>query len=333
LPIFVDVIVGKYCILQTRVYNTLRLIDQDERNDVVMSKQKALFLGRLGDLGLGNSKGIPSSLKDATQEELQAYGRKLLSAVTTVTDPHHFTCIDGRRCRSTQHARRAQVGGTGAAIEVALNAESPLLDRQATLGHAVHVVETALGFVERSAHLGGCGGANGAIIDNQTIATKDAIMSGVHAFMSQSDVRKFAGFDYSDRTAKAICRRAVDTAAWLKQHGWDGKKYVDGVRRESPAGVEDLETFDNGFGGHEEPSLAVVLSRTRDRTVSPDVAERLGLGRPFVWNIDASLDAAIQLGMGIDDDVRAAFTANLAKHVAVADRLASDKTPVYLLVV
>ena len=75
-----------------------------------------------------------------------------------------------------------------------------------------------------------------------------------------------------------------------------------------------------------------VLSRGRDKTVSQDTAQKLGLGRPFVSNLDASYDVAIQLGMGEDAAVRRALIANLAKHVAVADRLASPETPVGLLV-
>lgn len=303
-----------------------------------MNTPKALLLGRLGDLGLGNPQGIPSSLKDATREELGAYGQQLLHTVVQVNDPYHFTCIDGRRCKgnadgSHTQCRRAQVSGTGAAVEIALNAGSPLLDEQATLGHEVHVIEGALGFVKRSAHLGVCGGVKGAVADNRAIAEKDAIMEAVNAVMSVPEVGLFTGFGYSAHVALQIRQRAPHTAAWLEENGWDSEKYVSGAREESPDGVEDLETFDNGFGGHEEPALVLILSTTRDKTVSPDEAERLGLGRPFVVNIDASLDVAIQLGMGVDEDVQAAFMANLAKHVAVADRLPSRETPVYLLIV
>lgn len=303
-----------------------------------MSEHNVLLLGRLGDLNLGNPTGIPSSLQYATREELEVYGQGLLAAVVPVTDSHHFTCIDGRRCKSNADGshvehRRAQVGGTGAAVEIALNAASPLLDQQATLGHEIHVIEDALGVVKRSAHLGGCGGVNGAIADNRTIAEKDAIMAAVDAIMSVPEVHAFAGFDYNDQTALKIRHRAVNTAAWLEKNKWDGQVYVDGAYKESPDGVEDLETFDNGFSGHEEPALVLVLSTTRDKTVSPDETERLGMGRPFVANIDASLDVAIQLGSDDTEAIQAAFMANLAKHVAVADRLPSRETPVYLLIV
>lgn len=303
-----------------------------------MNTPHALLIGRLGDLGLGNPQGIPSSLATATNEALTTYGQTLLGAVVDVTDPHHFTCIDGRRCRgnadgSHTEYRRAQVSGTGAAVEVALNANSPLIEAQATLGHEIHVIEQALGDIKRSAHLGGCGGVNGAVADNHAIAEKDAIMQAVDAIMSLPDVRTFVGFGFDDRTARTIRQRAAGTAKWLQEHDWDGQTYVDGARDESADGVEDLETFDNGFGGHEEPALVLVVSTTRSKTVSPDETERLGLGRPFVANIDASLDVAVQLGKGVATDVQAAFIANLAKHVAVADRLPSRQTPVYLLVV
>lgn len=303
---------------------------------------QALYIARLGDLGLGNPKGIPSSLKNATDEEVRQYFHDMLKAVVEVTDRHHFTCIDGRKCvcnvdKSSPQVRRGQVSGTGAILEQAWNADAPLMGELHEDERDVYVlaqaVEKAIGIVERSAHLGRCGGVAGAVADNRAIGAKPAILSTVRALMELESMRSFTGVRFDDKAAALVRKRAPRTADRLERLGWNHDTFIKRVAQESPAGVEDLKTFDNGFGGHEEPVIVFVLSRGRDKTVSQDEAEKLGLGRPFVANLDASYDVAVQLGMGEDDAVRRALIANLAKHVAVGDRLASPDTPVGLLVI
>lgn len=302
---------------------------------------QAMYIARLGDLNLGNPKGIPSSLRNATNEEVWQYFHDMLKAVVRVTDRHHFTCIDGRKCvcnadRSSSQIRRAQVSGTGAMLEQAWNADAPLVDELRVDEHDVYAlaqaIENAIGVVKRSAHLGRCGGVAGAVADNHAIGEKPAILDAVRAMMELEPVRSFTSVRFDAKAAAAVRRRAPRTANRLERLGWDHDMFIKHVVEESPSGVEDLKTFDNGFGGHEEPAIVFVLSRGRDKTVSQDTAQKLGLGRPFVSNLDASYDVAIQLGMGEDAAVRRALIANLAKHVAVADRLASPETPVGLLV-
>lgn len=300
-----------------------------------MAKGKAFYLGTLGDFGLGNPTGIPSSLAGVSLQERVSYGQRLLDAVVDVTDKHHLTCIDGRFCKcnadgSSAEVRRAQVAGTGAVAEIAINAG---VIQPGVLTDTIKRSEEKVRF-DRSAHLGGCGGVNGAIPDNLAIAEKAAILKVTQAVMDHKELVRHTHLPYSKVAAEAIRHQASLTAAWLKKEGWEGQKFVDGVKNNSQtaAGVEDLQADDSAYHGHNEPAIVLFYSTTRSQTVSQNQAESLGLGRPFVGNLDASQEIAEDLGEGDPSREVAVMTANIAKHVATGDRLASPETPVYLLI-
>jgi hypothetical protein len=60
--------------------------------------------------------------------------------------------------------------------------------------------------------------------------------------------------------------------------------------------------------------------------------KQLGINAPFVVNLDASYDMAEVFGGQQGQLGRAkALIANIGKHAAVGDRLASPKTPVYFM--
>ena len=290
------------------------------------------YVGRLGELGIGNPDGIPSRLKGATEQELNAYGEKLVAHVAEVTDKAHLGCIDGRLCQcnadgSTPEVRMGRVGGTAANTEVALNADAPIVSELAPDAEIGDIVDTVDGVVEkkagikRSAHLGGCGGANGAIEDNENIAENDNLATVVGALFSHPAIAPHidAHIDLT-QDWKPVKQRAAQTAGLFKQAGWVGQKYVDGVKDENPRGVEDLETADDAFKGHAEDALAIVVG---ERTIEmPDV---------FVWNIEASKEAAAALAGNDPEAYKRLLIAEFAKHVAVADRLPSSDTPVYII--
>ncbi len=292
------------------------------------------YVGRLGELGIGNPNGIPSKLKDATEQELHEYGEKLVSHVADVTDKAHLGCIDGRNCQcnadgSNPEVRMGRVGGTAANVEVAFNADAPVIANISPDAGIGAIVDTVDGVVEekagikRSAHLGGCGGANGAIEDNENIAVNDKLADVVGALFSHPAIKPHidtATTIVISEDWKPVKQRAAQTAGLLKQAGWIGQKYVDGVRGEEPRGVEDLETADDPYHGHAEDALAIVVG---ERTIEmPDV---------FVWNIEASKEAAAALAGGDPEAYKRLLIAEFAKHVAVADRLPSSDTPVYII--
>jgi hypothetical protein len=308
-------------------------------------KPSVRFIGRLQDLGIGNPSGIPSELADADNERLTEYGEKIMESLDDVTDLSHYGCIDGRFCKcnadgSKPEVRRRQVGGTGLLPEVALNSDASILDTiedKDDVGNVVNVIEAdyqAKTGVKRSAHLGRCGGVLGAVVDNRAISENPAIMDTVEAIMSLPEVIEYTDVPYDNKAAAHVSERAGMTADWLELHGWDGETYVDGVREEEPAGVEDLEVEDDEYGGHKEPAIAIVVSRGEvKKSLSEAKMKELGITAPFVINIDASVDMAEAMsGQQGEEGKKKALIANLAKHVAVANRLPSDKTPIFLLV-
>ena len=290
------------------------------------------YVGRLGELGIGNPDGIPSKLKDANEQELNEYGEKLITHVREVTDRHHLGCIDGRACQcnadgSDPEVRMSRVGGTAANVEVALNADAPVIAKIAPDAEIGAIVETVDSVFEdktgmkRSAHLGGCGGANGAIADNENIAANDRLADVVGALFSHPAIAPHIDANINlGQDWKPLKQRAAQTAGLLKQAGWVGQKYVDGVKVENPQGVEDLETANDAFNGHAEDALVIVVG---ERTIEmPDV---------FVWNVEASKESAAALAGDDPEAYKRLLIAEFAKHVAVADRLPSTQTPVFVI--
>lgn len=322
-----------------------------ERDEIMISDTEfekevtVLHLGSLADFGLGNAvNGIPSELADASEEEKIAYGEKLRAAVTEVTDLYHYGCIDGRFCicnadGSQPEVRRRQVSGTGLTLEVALNSDASILDtieNKDDIGSVVSGVEDyyeqATG-VKRSAHLAGCGGLKGAVVDGYTTRDKPAIMSTVEAVMNIPAVLNHTGIHFTTDAAAGVGKRAGQTSDWLAAHNWDAEKYVSGVVANEPAGVEDLEANDDEHHGHTEPAIVFFLSTgDKPKSLSEDLMKQLGINAPFVVNLDASYEMAEVFGGQQGQAGRTkAFIANLSKHAAVSDRLASPGTPVYFM--
>jgi hypothetical protein len=323
-----------------------------ERDEIMISNTEfekevtVLHLGSLADFGLGNAiNGIPSELADASEEEKITYGEKLKGAVAEVTDVCHFGCIDGRFCTcnadgSQPEVRRRQVSGTGLALEVALNSNASILDTiedKDNIGQVITVVEEyfekATG-VKRSAHLKGCGGLKGAVTDGRAIRDKPAIMNTVEAVMNIPAMKQHTGIEFTTDVAQGVGERAGQTSDWLEAHGWDAEAYVSGVVANEPAGVEDLEANDDEHHGHTEPAIVFFLSTgDKPKSLSEGLMKQLGINAPFVVNLDASYDMAEVFGGQQGQLGRAkALIANIGKHAAVGDRLASPKTPVYFMV-
>lgn len=306
------------------------------------------FLGRLADFHLGNPDGIPSYLAKATPEQLHEYGERLTEIVADVTDLHHASCIDGRTClcnadNSDPEIRRSHVGGTASTIEIAMNAGASVLDAipdegRDDLGTVITTLDThleeTLG-LKASAHQGGCGGANGAIQDNEAIAGNPAIIEATAAILDLDEVKSLTGFGYDSERGAAVRSRAKHTATWLREHDWVGQLYVDGVNEREPAGVEELEApHDAPFHGHDEPAIVFLISKSGTKALSKKKAQEAGIGMPFVANVDLMRDESEALaGQRGQEGLEEAFIAATAKHVATCDRLPSTETPVYVMVV
>jgi hypothetical protein len=290
----------------------------------------------LGDLGLGNEKGIPSALASASPEQIRAYAEKMLRAITRVTDHTCFSCIDGRFCMHNvdkgvkKAVRRSLIGGSEQAVETALNAG--VLEPVEPMPTVIRKAEEIAGF-GRSSHQGGCGGANGAVEDAQAVASKKELFEATEALMSIPEIQVFTKLSYDTKVANGVQKRAAKTAEFMTREGWVGQKYVDGIAEDKKfaGGVEVLKTNDSTFHGHEEPTIVIVFSVSGQMTVSKDAAEALGLGRPFVWNLDGSLDVAKNMDKKKPGTKSAAYMANIAKHLSGADRLATPKTPVIVI--
>jgi len=307
------------------------------------------LLGNLEDFGLGNDEsGIPSELAEATELEKQEYGEKLIASIDKVTDLCHYGCIDGRFCihnhdESDPEVRLRQVGGTGLIIEVALDSASSVLDTikeedRDNLPKVVNGLEDyyeKITGVKRSAHTGNCGGVLGAVKDGDPDALP-AAFNTVEAIMAIPEVINHTKMTYDKDLANEVATQAPRTAQWLKEHDWDGNTYVEGVTKDEPAGVEDLEVDvnDHAHHGHKEPALVLFLNTNEDERFSLSEAKMkaLGINSPFVVNLDASYDMAKALsGQDGERGATKAFIANLKKHVMVANRLPSRKTPVYFM--
>jgi hypothetical protein len=313
-------------------------------------ERKVIVVGRLGQLDLGNKKGIPSRYREASAEELQEMADAAARKLLLPTDTKATGCIDGRKKLrnmdgSTPEIRYRRVGGSASNLGVALNAEASFmdtLDPAAPLEEQIeaidqHVAELT-GF-ERSAHTGGCGGANGEIDDNEAINTNPAILKATEAFMAIPEVQAFfmAGHEddfrdpdsselrplFNSELAERVRVASGKTAEFLRAKGWVGQKYVDGVTKENPRGVEDLEVDheDHAYHGHKEGAIFAVIG---DETYPED--------DDFVWNLKASKEVAEALsGQRGSEGYVQALIAEVAKHLATSSRLASTETPVAVI--
>jgi len=302
------------------------------RDKGLQEKYDVVLVAPLGNLGIGNPDGIPSRYAGLSTEQIKEKTEEFKEHLITPNDLSCTACIDGR-CTlqnadgSEKQVRLRRVGGSASNLGVALNAGSDIIkpiDRDSTIGHYIKQVDKTVkeiaGF-EPSAHLGGCGGANGEVDDNWEIAKNDAIMGTVETFMNIPEVREYLGVDYDSTLGDEVRANAAKTATFLESKGWDGKKYVEGVVKYDPSKVEDLQVADDKYHGHKEDSLVVVIGD-----------ETLDLDDHFVWNLKASKMVAESLagGRGVEGYTQA-IIAEIAKHIAVANRLPSDGTPITIL--
>jgi hypothetical protein len=318
-------------------------------------ERKVIVVGRLNQLGtsdrkLGNKEGIPSRYREASAAELQEMADAAARKLLLPTDSKATGCIDGRKKlrnmdESAPEIRLRRVGGSASNLGVALNAEASFmdtLDPAAPLEDQVEAIDghiASLTGFERSAHTGGCGGANGEIEDNEAINADPAILAATEAFLAIPEIQAYLVTGHEDDfqidgseellpvfdagLAERVREASGKTAEFLKAKGWVGQKYVDGVIDENPRGVEDLEVDENDhkFHGHKEGAIFVVLG---DETYAED--------DDFVWNLKASKEVAEALatGRGREGYIQA-LIAEVAKHMATSSRLASTETPVAII--
>jgi len=307
-------------------------------------ERKGRYLGRLYDLHLGNPEGIPSAYADKTDTELQKIAQEMADELRLPTDPSTLSCIDGRnRLKnadgSAPEVRLRRAGGTEPNLAVALMAEAPVtntLDLAAPIAKQAKTIDdfiTGVTGFEQSAHMGGCGKANGEVKDLRAIHENPAVLTAVKYVLEIPEVRAYLVDGYEneihegeslyDETLAGNVREAAGKAAqFFEQAGWDGQQYVDDVTRMNPRGVEELEVDeeDEQFHGHAESAVIIVLG---DETVCVN---------GFVWNVKATkIIASALAGQRGIEGYKQALIAEVAEAMAVSDRLPSDKTPVLLL--
>lgn len=293
-------------------------------------EKKAVVLGRLRDFELGNPDGIPSTYANATDEELQRIAEQDCESLIEPDDLICTSCIDGRTCihnadESAPRTRLSRVGGSASNLGVALNAESSVVDTfsiDSSLGAKIELVDDVVGY--RSAHLGGCGGANGEIPDNQLINQHPAILAATRSLMEVPQVKEYFGVGYDENLAERVRENAGKTAEFLISNSWDGQAYVEGVKNEYPENVEDLEVdeSDHEFHGHKEPNLLIIIG---------DKAAPLNY-KGFAWNLAASKAVAEKLaGQRGQEGYQQVLIAEVAKHMAVCHRLPHPDMPIFLV--
>lgn len=290
----------------------------------------AIVIGRPHDFGIGNPDGIPSGYANATAEELQEVADFDNAALVAPNDLSCTACIDGRKCLhnadgSEAKIRLRRVGGSASNLGVALNAEASVVDmlsEDATLEELTGLVDQTVGY--ESAHLGGCGGANGEVKHNRMINENPAILAAVKVFMEVPVVREYLGVGYSDELGERVRTQAGKTADYLEAKGWNGQAYVDGVAARTPVNVEalDVDHLDLRFHGHRESKITIIVG---DLTSEQD--------DEFVWNLRASKEVAEKLkGERGEEGYQQVLIAEIAKHFAVVHDLPSDQTPIILQV-
>lgn len=307
---------------------------------------QAFVLARLGEIGncsLGNAeKGIPSSLASATPEQLTAYVSQLNRAIVPLTDLLHLTCIDGRfricNCdQSLPETRLGHIGGTLTLPAIASTAGLDIVDQLLAKGRwdeAMAVLEKLLG-LKRSGHKGGCGGAKGLALHQQTIHDNSDVMTATEAVMGHKELEHLTGVSYDSIIAHSVRKRAGHTAEQLRADNWSGDEQVQTAISVCPAGVEELKTdADKPHNGHDEPAVLVVFSIGGENTLSGDELEKLGLGRPFIYSLNFTFSTARKLaGVENGPDVQAYVISDIADHVAGASDLASPETPIILVII
>jgi len=305
---------------------------------------QSFVLARLSNFNLGNPGGIPSSLADATDNELADYAARFFAAVVPVDDVVHYRCIDGRRCLhngdgTTPAVRLGHLGGTLTLPAVAMTGDAPLVSTIDTTqdgceDRIMTAIETKLQ-LERSAHTGGCGGANGLIDDYQAMHGNPAVVTVAGAIMNHEALATFTKIPYFETVGGEVRRNAGKTVDWLNRRGWQGAAQVHRAEEISPAGVEVLDADKaKPFNGHEEPAIVMVYSRSGMNTLSTDSIGSLGMGRPFIASLNASEHIARQLAAAGDDgSISRLMTADVANCVAAGSRLASPETPVFLTII
>ena len=299
----------------------------------IAEKVTVTYLGRLKDLGLGNPEGIPSKLADASREELELFGERLLESSKPVSDFEHDGCLDGRcvLCnadKSEPEVRERHVSGTASDTEIAMNAGSPVLDTLRADASLADTIDAVTKYVQqrsgkkRAAHTEGCGGANGAIVHNELIGNDPAPLDATKALLEIPAVVDRTGVKYDETLADEVRQQAPKTAAWLRTNGWNGQTYVDKTAKHEPSGVEELQGGDDALRGHAEDALVIDL---REGVV-------VTLDNVFVASISAIIKKAQALGgENGDEGYTKALIADIAKHMAVAKVLPSEDTPVFLI--
>ena len=252
--------------------------------------------------------------------------------MTEITDAEHYACIDGR-CKlcnadgSDPEKRTNQVGATALLYGVARNSGALVMDTidpSLSLDEQVSIVETfyeELTGIKQSAHLGGCGGAGGEVEDNKLIAGNPAIINATEGIMQHPEVLKFTRIPFSPEAADVVTKNAAETAIFEEANNWDGDKYVQGVVASEPRGVEKLKVDETKYHGHAEDAIVIILGN-----------KTLDMQDVFPVTLGASVIMAKALAgqSGLVGQQRV-LIANIAKHLATSHRLASLKTPIYLL--
>lgn len=298
-----------------------------------------LYLGRLGDFGLGTEGGIESKL--ITDEAIHEYAQKLTQCLVLNENPQKVGCIDGRRTLSfadgsAPEAIDTSAGATLSDTVMALGGESDLLkligssnpldvsdEIEAEIGKAV-------GTEGKCSHDCNCG-ACGKAIAHLRAAASAPVMTAVEAVMGIDQIQTVTEVKF-DSVIGDQARLALDrTADWFDESGWDGAAYTRRATEISPQNVEQLAgDADLPHHGHVEQLFALVADS--DAVISEAKMAELGLEDAFKATVGRIKRVANALAgqRGADGELQALIT-GFAWNFGVGNNLAAPNMPVIVI--
>lgn len=310
-------------------------------NPEIKEAYNYVYLGRLGDLGLGSEGGIKSPLE--TDEQVHEYAQKYAQCLAASSaDPSRVACIDGRVGEGFEDGSAYQpldraAGGTFADYVMAKASRADitkvvvgesLLDETDEIESAVG---QQVGTAGKCSHGKGCGACNRAV-EHMQVAAGSPVMSATEALMNQPDINRLTGISFNAEIAEEVSDGFRELAQELENRSWDGAAYTNRAVEQNPRGVERLAgESTQPHHGHKEAAIEIVV----DANAVPDerLMKELGLEDGFGLTLGRMGRVANTLaGQKGARGMTAALTAGVAWNVAVGSNLCHPNMPIVLVI-
>ncbi len=299
-----------------------------------------VYLGRLGDFGLGSEHGIRSDLD--TDAKVHEYAQQLVQCVVAESaDKTRVGCFDGRRGLGFADGSEyvpldGAGGGTLSDTMMAFGGESDVLTHveSSEFLDASDEVEEAVGKIVGTAckcsHEGGCGACMRAI-EHVESAASEPVQNAVETVMKHGIIKPVTKVEYDGQIANKTVIAFKKVASTLKQSKWDGAAYTERAIKNDPRGVEKLAGKSTELHhGHKEKLMALIADPTA--VIDERLMDELGLGDAFKYTLGRQERVADALAgqRGMDGKVQATI-AGFAWGFGVGDNLCHTNMPVIIV--